>query len=97
MQRPFIPYLRFYDWDPHETHPRYYLVMLVSQYLLGRSNLRLKTCYYNPGADQLPPQPTKGAFVDQATEFVNAGQAAIVTDSEAPESVNTLFYLTKGK
>ncbi|CAE6443591.1 unnamed protein product [Rhizoctonia solani] len=47
-------------------------------------------------ADQLPPQPTKGAFVDQATEFVNAGQAAIVTDSEAPESVNTVFYLTKG-
>ncbi|KAJ1308461.1 hypothetical protein OPQ81_004165 [Rhizoctonia solani] len=47
-------------------------------------------------ADQLPPQPTKGTFVDQATEFVNAGQAAIVTDSEAPESVNTLFYLTKG-
>ncbi|KAG8733688.1 hypothetical protein FRC11_004002 [Ceratobasidium sp. 423] len=47
-------------------------------------------------ADQLPPQPTKGAFVDQATEFVNAGQAAIVTDPDAPESVNTLFYLTKG-
>ncbi|KAF8709624.1 Tetratricopeptide repeat, partial [Rhizoctonia solani] len=46
-------------------------------------------------ADQLPPQPTKSAFVDQATEFVNAGQAAIVTDSEVPESVNTLFYLTK--
>ncbi|KAF8760293.1 Tetratricopeptide repeat [Rhizoctonia solani] len=39
--------------------------------------------------------PTKSAFVDQATEFVNAGQAAIVTDSEVPESVNTLFYLTK--
>ncbi|QRW15871.1 RNA polymerase II-associated protein [Rhizoctonia solani] len=39
---------------------------------------------------------TKSAFVDQATEFVNAGQAAIVTDSEVPESVNTLFYLTKG-
>ncbi|KAH7343980.1 hypothetical protein B0J17DRAFT_644869 [Rhizoctonia solani] len=47
-------------------------------------------------ADQLSPQPTKGVFVDQATEFVNAGQAAIVTDSEAPESVNTVFYLTKG-
>ncbi|CEL59368.1 Tetratricopeptide repeat protein 1 OS=Schizosaccharomyces pombe (strain 972 / ATCC 24843) GN=tpr1 PE=1 SV=1 [Rhizoctonia solani AG-1 IB] len=47
-------------------------------------------------ADQLPPQPTKGALVDQATEFVNAGQAAIVTDPEVSESVNTLFYLTKG-
>jgi hypothetical protein len=52
---------------------------------------------WNVGADQLPPQHTKGAFVDQATEFVNAGQTALVTDPEAPESVNTLFYLTKGR
>ncbi|KAG9103027.1 hypothetical protein FRC06_000428 [Ceratobasidium sp. 370] len=47
-------------------------------------------------ADQLPPQHTKGAFVDQATEFVNAGQTALVSDPGSPESVSTLFYLTKG-
>lgn len=57
----------------------------------------LKTYYLNIGADKLPPQPTKGAFVDQATEFVNAGQASLVMDSDAPESLNTLFYLTKGR